>query len=275
MRKLMPALGVVLALAACSGEDVNSFGFMASSPGSIGTGEQRILIGVRDLVTNEMLASPDVKPTAVLRDAIGSPVGQYEAEFIWAIPDVTGLYAFYVDIPGPATYQLDIDAGPLGELTPIGFVAAEDPLQVTSGDAAPASESRTLDDDVIENLTTDPDPDPSMYEMSVAEAVASGPSVIVFATPAWCTSQTCGPMLDQVKAVKDDFPALNYVHVEIYENIHVTDRLDLVVVEPVAEWGLPSEPWLYVTDAAGTVIASFEGALSDEELNRALERAAG
>ena len=269
MRRLAVVLGALIVLASCSGEETNSFGFMASS--SISTGEQRILIGVRDLVTNEMLASPDITPTAILRDAIGSPLGEYEGEFIWAIPDVSGLYAFYVDVPGPATYQIDVDAGPLGELTPIGFVAVEDPLQVTIGDAAPASDSRTLDDDELANLTTDPEPDPTMYEMTVAEAVNSGPSVIVFATPAWCTSQTCGPMLNQVKAVKDEYPDLNYVHVEIYENINVTDFNDLILVEPVVEWGLPSEPWLYVTDDDGTVIAAFEGALSDEELIRALE----
>ena len=271
MRRLAVVVAALMTLAACSGEETNSFGFMASSQGSIGTGEQRILIGVRDLVTNEMLASPDITPTAILRDAIGSPLGEYEGEFIWAIPDVSGLYAFYVDIPGPATYQLDIDAGSLGALTPIGFVAAEDPLQVTAGDEAPASESRTLDDDDLANLTTDPDPDPTLYEMTVAEAVSSGPSVIVFATPAWCTSQTCGPMLDQVKDVKSDYPSLNYVHVEIYENINVTDSADLILVDTVVEWGLPTEPWLYVTDGDGTVIAVFEGALSDEELKRALE----
>jgi hypothetical protein len=186
-----------------------------------------------------------------------------------------GLYAFYVDIPGPATYQLTIDAGELGELSPIGFVASADPLPVTVGESAPLSESRTLDDAPLDDLTSDPTPDESFYEMTVAEAVESGPSVLVFATPAWCTSQSCGPMLDQVQEMKAEYPDLNYVHVEIYENIHVAAREDLVVVPPVEEWGLPSEPWLYVTDGSGTVTAAFEGALSDEELRRALDAVAG
>lgn len=275
MRRLTILVLAVLALAACS-EETNSLGRLASSPGSIGTGDQRILVAVIDLPTGAMIATPDVTPVAVLRDEIGSPLGEYEGEFVWTIPDMVGLYAFYVDIPGPATYQLTVDAGELGgELTPIGFVAAEDPVQVAVGDPAPRSESRTLEDASLEDLTSDPTPEESYYEMTVAEAVESGPSVLIFATPAWCTSQSCGPMLDQVQEIESDYPGLNYVHVEIYENIHVSDRLDLVTVPAVQEWRLPSEPWLYVTDDSGTVTAAFEGAVSDAELRAALEEVAG
>lgn len=259
-----------MALAACSSE-TNSLGRLASSPGSIGTGEQRILVAVTDLPTGEMVATPDVTPVAVLRDEIGSPLGEYEGEFVWTIPDQMGLYAFHVEIPGPATYQLTVDAGELGELAPIGFVAAEDPVQVAVGDAAPPSDSRTLDDAPIEELTSDTTPVDSYYEMTVAEAVEAGPSVLIFATPAWCTSQSCGPMLDQVQELESDYPDLNYVHVEVYENINVSNREDLVLVDAVEEWGLPTEPWLYVTDDSGIVTAAFEGAVSDEELQEALE----
>src|SRR5690606_13652086 len=107
--------------------DANSLGQLATSPNSIGTGQQRLLVGVIDLPTGDMVASPDVTPVAVLRDEIGSPLGEYEGQFLWTIPDVVGLYAFHVEVPGPATYQLDIDAGSLGKLAPIGFVATDDP----------------------------------------------------------------------------------------------------------------------------------------------------
>lgn len=274
MRRLAVIAVVGLALAACSGE-TNSLGRLASSPGSIGTGEQRILVGVIDLPTGDQIATPDVAPVAVLRDEIGSPLGEYEGDFLWTIPDVVGLYAFYVDIPGPATYQLTIDAGELGELAPIGFVASEDPTQVAVGEPAPLSDSRTLEDAPIEDLTSDQTPEEAYYEMTVAEAVESGPSVLVFATPAWCTTQSCGPMLDQLQEIDSDYPDLNYVHVEVYENIHVSEREALVLVPAVEEWGLPSEPWLYVTDGSGTVTAAFEGALSDDELSQALDAVTG
>lgn len=273
MRRIALLLAVGLVVAACSGPE--SVGQLASSPASIGTGAQRILVAIIDRSSGVLVSEPDVTPTAVLRDEIGSPLGEYEGRFVWTIPDARGLYAFNVDVPGPATYQLDIDAGELGNLSPIGFTAADDPAQVAVGESAPLSESRTLEDAPIEDLTSDPTPVESYYQMTVAEAVESGPSVLVFATPAWCTSQSCGPLLDQVQEIESEFPDLNYVHVEIYENIHVTNRDALVLVPTVEEWGLPSEPWLYVTDDGGTVTAAFEGAVSEAELRGALEAVSG
>jgi len=232
------------------------------------------MVGVLDPETNESLATPDVTPVATLRDGIGSPLGEYTGEFVWTIPNVLGLYVFGVEIPGPATYQLTIDAGELGELGPLGLVASSDPIQVAVGEEAPRSDTRTLDDAPLEDLTSDLDPDPSFYELTVAEAIEAGPTVVIFATPAWCTSQSCGPMLDQVQAVADDYPGVNFVHVEVYENIHVTDFNDLILVPSVEEWGLPSEPWLFVVDGDGVVASSFEGALSDRELTEAIDEVA-
>lgn len=271
MRRLAPLLIVVGLTASACGSDVNSLGIVASSPGSIGVGEQRVLVAVEDLDTAQSLASPDIEVTATLRDRIGTPLGEYRGEFVWMVPDVRGLYKFEMEIPGPGTFQLTLEGEGIGEPGPIGLVAVEDPLVVTVGQPAPLSETRTTDTHDLEEITTDPEPDPSFYEMTVAEAVQSGPSVIVFATPAWCTTQTCGPMLDQVKRLSADYPGLNYVHVEIYENIDAASFEELVPVPAVTEWGLPSEPWVFVTDSQGAVAAAFQGVALDTELAIAFE----
>jgi len=270
MRRLV--VPILLVLAAC-GSSSSVSPMIASSPGGIGIGAQRVLIALVDTATNELKASPDVEVVATLRDRIGSPLGEYPGELVWIIPDVRGLYAFDLDIPGPGTFQVTLDAGEYGELGPIGLVTVEDPAAVGVGDLAPLSETRTTPDTPIGDITSDPHPDPLFYEMSVAEAVSSGPTVIVFGTPAWCQSQACGPMLDQVKTLSAEFPDLNYVHVEIYENIHVSSFDELVLVPAVEEWRLLAEPWVYVTDDGGRVSASFEGAVSDDELRTAFGQA--
>lgn len=277
MKLVLEFVVAAVLLVGCSGGGSDLVAQVASTDGSIGTGEQRILVAVVDPATNELVGEPGVTVVATLRDGIGSPLGEYTGEFVWTIPDVHGVFAFNMEIPGPATYQLTMDdAGELGRDLgpPIGFVAVDDPSQVSVGEKAPLSDTRTLEDAPLEELTSDPTPDEAFYQMTVAEAVGSGPSVIVFATPAWCQSQACGPMLDQVAAIADAYPSLNYVHVEVYENIQVTDANDLVAVPAVEEWGLPSEPWLYVTDENGTVSAAFEGAVSEAELTSALEAVA-
>ena len=62
-----------------------------------------------------------------------------------------------------------------------------------------------------------------MYQLSVDEAVSNGtPAVVVFATPAWCVSATCGPLLAQVKALRPEFDGVDFVHVEVYDDIQVS-----------------------------------------------------
>lgn len=271
---LVTALG--LTAAACGGppgqspsaDFDNAQAVVASSQGSVGVGGQRVLIAVVDVETAQSLAAPDVDVTATLRDRIGTPLGEYEGEFVWMVPDVRGLYVFNMDIPGPGTFQVTLE-GDVGELGPVGLVTVEDPQMVNIGEPALPSETRTVPGHDLTEITTDPEPDPSFYEMTVAEAVQSGPSVIVFATPAWCTTQACGPLLDQVKALSSEYPELNYVHVEIYENINAASFDELMVVPSVLDWGLPSEPWVFVTDANGVVTAAFEGVAQDSELAEA------
>jgi hypothetical protein len=229
------------------------------------------MVVLTDFKTGESLGSPDVEVVATLRDRTGSPLGEYAGEFVWSVPNVRGLYVFYMDILEPETFQITLDAGPFGELGPVGLVTVEDPLVVSPGDDAPRSDTRTSSDFDLVDLTSDPSPDPSFYELSVAEAVESGPSVIIFASPVWCTTQACGPLLDQVKELSAGFPSLSYVHVEVYENIRVSSFDDLTLVPSVADWSLPSESWVFVTDAEGVVRAAFEGAASVDELSRAFE----
>lgn len=270
MRRLVGLALAGLLLSAC-GSGVDGFAFIASSPGTLGVGEQRVLIGVIDRETQQFLIVGEVEAVATLRDENGSPLDTSPAELVWTVPDVRGLLAFRFDVPEPATYQITIETEEWGELGPIGLVSVADPMVVTPREAAPESDTRTSDEHALEDITSDPDPNPGFYEMSVAEAVSSGPSVIVFATPAWCTSQACGPLVDQVGELSGDYPDLNFVHVEIYQDIHVGSIDELEAVPAVIEWGLPSEPWVFVTDTTGVVTHSFEGAASDAELRVAFD----
>jgi hypothetical protein len=277
MRRLTLAMvGAVLVLGACSSESVAPFGIVASSQ-PVGTGEQRVMLGLIDQDTNEYLASPDRPATVTLRNEDGAPIETYDTEFMWTAEDVRGLYVARMEIPAAGTYQVTIDAEGFSTAGPMGLVAVEDPGVIQAGDSAPASETRVAADyPDLSLISSDSDPDPAMYQKSVADAVTSGkPSVIAFATPGFCVSATCGPLLEQVKGLRESFPDVEFVHVEIYEDLKVTDQSQLTTVPAVAEWGLPSEPWVFVVDSSGTVTASFEGAALDEELRSAIDAVAG
>lgn len=278
MRRTSGALvGLALLVAACGSDEVTPFAVVASSNGSVGVGEQRVLFALVDPETDQFLAAPDREATVTIRDENGSPLDTYPMQFIWTIPDVRGLYAATVQIPEAATYQATIDADGLGTAGPVGFNAFDDLPLIEPGEEAPASDTRTSAQyPDLSVITSDPSPDPAMYELSVAEAVGDGtPAVIVFATPAFCQSQTCGPLLDQVKALRPDYPGIDFVHVEIYEDLQVSSPEELTVIPATSEWGLPSEPWVFIVDSSGVVSATFEGVASDTELADAIEAVAG
>lgn len=100
--------------------------------------------------------------------------------------------------------------------------------------------------------------------------------MVIFATPAFCVGATCGPSLDVAKTVANDHPDLNWIHVEVFDNqAGAASRDELVPVPAVLEWGLQTEPWVFVVDGAGVVTARFEGAVGEAELREAVETVAG
>ncbi len=263
--------GFLLVLAGCSGAAGSVQGFIASSPGVIGSGEERVLIGVRSLDTGEILGGPDQGLEVVLRDENGSPIAELSGEFVWVVPESSGLYVVTVDTPGSGTYQLDLELAGIDSIPPVGLLALDEPVGLEVGDRAPMSETPTLDDRSLSALTSDPEPLAEFYELSLDEALSAGPTVVIFATPAWCSSGACGPMLEQVKGFVPAYPTVSFVHVEVYEDVNVSDPEDLIFSSAVLEWQLPSEPWIFVVNSAGTIAASFEGAVADAELTEAIE----
>ena len=193
--------------------------------------------------------------------------------FMWTVPDVRGLYRAQVTFDRPGIWQIALRAGD-GDATPrIPFNVAEEGITPGVGEQAPSAATPTRADvDDLAQISTDPDPDPRFYQMSLDEALASDvPTVVVFATPAFCETATCGPMLDTVKQVSVDYPDVNFVHVEVYENLDASSREELELVEAVEAWQLPSEPWTFLVDSDGAVSARFEGIVDDDELASAME----
>jgi peroxiredoxin len=90
---------------------------------------------------------------------------------------------------------------------------------------------------------------------------------VTFATPGYCTSQLCAPVVDTVDAVYKQYQdQANFIHIEVYKTFD-----PLVYADEMAEWGLTSEPWTFVLDKDGKVSARFNGPLGKEELVSALE----
>ncbi len=270
MRLVLALVIIVFATASCGGED-QPLALVASSPGSIGVGEQRLLLGVVDPESQAFLAAPDRKATASFTGPNDEVLAGVPLDFIWALEGRRGLYRALVDFPQPGVWTVEISASGLPTSMPAQMFVAEDVAMPQVGEPAPPVVTRTSADHDLVEITTDPDPDPSFYRLSLDEALGDGrPTVIVFATPAFCTTETCGPVLDMVKEFAVDQRGADFLHVEVYENLDAARFEDLVTVAAVDTWALPSEPWVFVTDSNGIIIARFEGTVDVSELGAAL-----
>jgi hypothetical protein len=271
---------LLLVLAACGGDTAtttsasaagpfpeDAFGFAASSDLAVGT--DRLLVAVSD-PAGTRLPKPEIPVTvSVWLQGREFQRQTVEAGFIWAIPDVSGLYraTFEFDVPGIWVVSVQPAAGPALPDFPISV--QESPQTVAVGEAAPQSETFTIHDHALEEITSADEPDPALYQMTIAEAVTSGrPSVISFATPRFCQTAICGPTLERILEIKADFPDVNFLHVEVFTNLD--DPANIELVPAVTEWGLPTEPWVFVVDASGVVVARFEGVVDSAEIAAAL-----
>jgi hypothetical protein len=111
------------------------------------------------------------------------------------------------------------------------------------------------------------DPPDDMHALSLDEALTSGkPTVVLFATPALCTSRTCGPSLEAMQELEHRYgEQANFIHVEIYP-----ERDYNKPVAAMDEWHLPSEPWLFLIDGQGKVVDRYEGGIGLTELDPAV-----
>ncbi len=274
MRRLLLLLaGLALVAVACSGGDDGAFpddAFVIRASSDLAVGPDRVLLAI-GTPSNERPARPEIGVTIeVYPEGEPDSAQRVPGVFMWAVPDVSGLYRADVEFDAPGVWVASVvpdDGSPL-EPTLLNVAAA--PLTPAVGAAAPGSASPIAADvaDLAE-ITTDRAPDPRFYELSIADAVTSGrASVIVFATPRFCQTAVCGPTLDEMKEVADDFPDVNWLHVEVFTNLDDPDNLELVPA--VTEWGLPSEPWVFVVGADGVVTGRFEGVVDPSEIEAAL-----
>jgi hypothetical protein len=249
-------------------------------------GANRVVFSILD-PQNTPVAAPDRSATIAFYDIAtdpSTPVATKDGTFVWAIENERGVYVTAMDFPhagvwgaevttaaagaASATVRITFDVVPSGYALPVG---AQAPASVTPTAASVGND--------LSRLSTDATPEPRFYQASVSDVVGKKPFALIFATPKFCTSGQCGPTLDRVKPFVDQYPSVTFINVEPYKLEYRDGQLQPVLdannqlqpVEAVNEWGIVSEPWIYVVDGTGRITASFEGVVGTDELKAALD----
>ncbi|MEZ5175368.1 MAG: hypothetical protein R2823_04100 [Acidimicrobiia bacterium] len=272
MRRILCLVALVAVVGTGCGSDTEPLiGLRVSSDTAVG--DSRLLFAVNE-VDGTRRGSPSEVVT-VTATPLEDP-SRHEtatAVFTWIVEGAVGLYRATIPFDRAGLWQIDFAISTDEPTEPFLVDVQQSPVAVGIGEPAPLVATSTLADSPIDQITTDEHPEPALYEHSLDELLRNGrKTVAVFATPAFCVSAACGPLLDQTKTVMSSLPDVDFVHIEVYLGFHeqgfVSDGDHLSPA--VTAFGLLNEPWIYVMDEEGIVIARIEGVLGDGELESIL-----
>jgi hypothetical protein len=187
--------------------------------------------------------------------------------------DVRGLYVTRLAFPRPGPWGIEIQAREdHGSPATARFTVTVLDQSQTPAPGNPAPRSRNLiasDVKDLREIDTSSPPDPRLHQVRISDAIAKRkPQLIVFATPQFCTSRMCGPLVDIVRQLLPKYEnRVSFTHQEIWQ-----DFASKKVFSTVEEWRLQSEPWIFVVDGQGIVRAKFEGLVTVKELEAALQQ---
>jgi hypothetical protein len=122
----------------------------------------------------------------------------------------------------------------------------------------------------LSKLTTRVPPD-TQNQVDYADALGREPIVLLFATPKFCQSRVCGPVVDVAEQVKHENEGkAAFIHMEIFKGNDPAKGPNA----QVRAFRLPSEPWMFAIDKDGYIRDAIEGAFGVEALTEAVEMVA-
>jgi hypothetical protein len=184
------------------------------------------------------------------------------------------VYSTDLTFPGEGEWRLAAilkeDGELKGALLP-GIVVGEFHRVPKPGRKAPVIHTPIAQDAAggLSKITTRRPPD-SQNKVDFADALGKEPIVLLFATPQFCQSRVCGPVVDVAEQAKSEYgDKAAFIHMEIYNENDPGNG----VRRQVRAFHLPSEPWLFAIDRQGVVREAVEGAFGLKLMHEAVDKA--
>ena len=189
-------------------------------------------------------------------------------------PDVAGV-----------VYSADIDFPSKGEYRPLALIKEKDgwakiglrSIKVGEfekiprpGEKAPLIQTPTAKSvgGNLAELSTRVPPD-TQNTVNYAEVLGKEPILLLFATPKFCQSRVCGPVVDVAQQAQHEFEGkANFIHMEIYNENDPSKG----VRPQVRRFHLPTEPGLLAINDEGIVSAAIEGGFGTRLMHKAVEK---
>lgn len=241
-------------------------------------------------LTSEVVVGPNRMALGLLED--GTPIADGRMQVRFQGPggagadvalayhgdglSVPGLYVAQVRFDRAGDWRAEVTAsspraGNQSRVLP--FAVKQQGLIPAVGSPAPRSQNPTVKDVADVRMIDSGDPPNDMHQVSIAQAIAAHrPALVVFATPAFCTSRVCGPQVKVVQSLEPKYQdRLAFIHIEIFENFR-PDPSKKRFTRTLLEWRLETEPWVFLIDRQGNIAARFEGPTPASDLAQEIER---
>jgi hypothetical protein len=237
--------------------------------------QQRVPIGITDHNTPVNDAKVHVRGF-MLQGTTGIFKGESDAPFKGDGLEGRGVYVAHLSFDKPGDWGVEVTAtrpngARLSQRLAVNVI--DKPLVPAVGEPAPATRNPTAKDVADVETIDSGRPVDDMHQISIADAIQQHrPALVVFATPAFCTSNTCGP---EVKVIQGLEPAyrdrLTFIHVEIYRDFK-PDPSKRKLAQAVLDWRLQTEPWVFLIDSKGIIQSRFEGPTASDEVKAAIDQ---
>ena len=217
------------------------------------------------------------------------PAGDGDAPSLLTETSGNGVYAARVEFDEPGNWGLRVLAELADGRTLEGqavFPVAAAPAVPAVGDQAPRSVNLTLDDVAegrarpiaLDSRAQDDDtpvediPDPHLHERTVAGSLAAGrPVLVTVATPVYCVSRFCGPLTSVISDLAREYEdVVDTIHLEVWEDFD-EQELNPAAAEWIQTELGGNEPWVFLVDGDGTIVARWDNVLDVEELRGHLD----
>ncbi len=236
-----------------------------SEGGTAGNGEQKK--GAVARARTEALERPAMGPFPAEIESLATQPA-YRAQTTTSDPDAaTVVYSTDIDFSGDGEWRIAalIKQGDEIAATLLPSASVGEFKRVPRvGQKAPRIHTPTAADagGDLSEITTRVPPD-TQNRVDYADVLGKEPIILLFATPQFCQSRVCGPVVDVAEQVKEQYgDKAAFIHMEIYN-----DNDPSKGVRPqVRAFHLPSEPWLFAIDRQGIIRAEIEGAFGVNRL---------
>ena len=234
-------------------------------------GRNRFAVGIIDDANKPIVDARVTFGFYQLTGNDGTKRAEAPATFRWVDERTRGIYTAPVQLDAPGKWGIEAAFDKDGQKQVVRSTFEVKATGSAPMIGSPAVRTKTLTPadvkDPAELCTAGPPCE--LHATSLDAILASGkPTVVLFASPGFCSSATCAPQLGVLLQAKPRHgDSVAFAHVEIYK-----DPRNQVLADAVTAWNLPSEPWMFFVDKTGTIVERFDGIATGEEIDSGIAR---